>query len=153
PNEILAVTFTNKAAKEMRSRLGELLGQDSSNRSFMSWMGTFHSICVRLLRVDGSAVGVPPNFVVYDESHRQGLIKQAMKQLHMSDEQVMPAAVSTAISNAKIQLLTQDEYEATAQWPFQQQVASVYERYEKMRREAGALDFDDLLLDVVRLLR
>src|SRR5690606_7028089 len=77
PNEILAVTFTNKAAKEMRTRLGELLGQDGTNRSFMLWMGTFHSICVRLLRIDGAKVGVPPNFVVYDESDRQGLIKQA----------------------------------------------------------------------------
>lgn len=157
PNEILAVTFTNKAAKEMRERLWKLLEtpgkEHAPPRSFMPWMGTFHSICVRLLRIDGAAIGVPPNFVVYDESDRQGLIKQAMKQLHITDKQVKASAVSAAISNAKNQLLTPEDYEATAQYPFQQQVAAIYGRYEKLRFDAGALDFDDLLLEVVRLLR
>jgi DNA helicase-2/ATP-dependent DNA helicase PcrA len=68
PYNILAVTFTNKAAKEMRERVGELLGQDSGNRSFMPYMGTFHSICVRILRQDGESVGIPKNFVIFDES-------------------------------------------------------------------------------------
>lgn len=153
PNEILAVTFTNKAAKEMRERLGQLLDQDSTARSFMPWMGTFHSICVRLLRIDGDSVGVPKNFVVYDESDRQGLIKQAMKQLHITDKQIKASAVSVAISNAKNQLLTPTDYENTARYPFEQQVAAIYARYEKLRREAGALDFDDLLLEVVGMLR
>jgi DNA helicase-2/ATP-dependent DNA helicase PcrA len=153
PNEILAVTFTNKAAKEMRTRLGELLGQDGTNRSFMLWMGTFHSICVRLLRIDGAKVGVPPNFVVYDESDRQGLIKQAIKQLRITSKQVKPSAVSAMISNAKNQLLTPDDFEATAQYPFQQEVAAIYRQYETLRRAAGALDFDDLLLEVVGMLR
>jgi DNA helicase-2/ATP-dependent DNA helicase PcrA len=161
PNEILAVTFTNKAAKEMRERLWVLLqsldrrqaGTEGVPRSFMPWMGTFHSVCVRLLRIDGSAIGIPANFVVYDESDRQGLIKQAMKQLHITDKQVKASAVSAAISNAKNQLLTPEEYELTAEYPFQQQVAAIYALYETLRREAGALDFDDLLLEVVRLLR
>lgn len=157
PNEILAVTFTNKAAREMRERLWRLLQagklQQNISRSFMPWMGTFHSICVRLLRIDGSAIGIPSNFVVYDESDRQGLIKQAMKQLHITDKQIKASAVSAAISNAKNQLLTPEEYEATAGYPFEQQVASIYSRYETLRHEAGALDFDDLLLEVVRLLR
>lgn len=153
PNEILAVTFTNKAAKEMRTRLGELLGQDGTNRSFMLWMGTFHSICVRLLRIDGAKVGVPSNFVVYDESDRQGLIKQAIKQLRITSKQVKPSAVSAMISNAKNQLLTPDDFEATAQYPFQQEVAAIYRQYETLRRAAGALDFDDLLLEVVGMLR
>lgn len=153
PNEVLAVTFTNKAAREMRERLGQLVGQDSSARHFMPWMGTFHSICVRLLRIDGGAIGVPPNFVVYDESDRQGLIKQAMKQLGITDKQAKPSAVSGAISSAKNQLLSPEDYSMTAQYPFQQQVAAIYEQYEALRREAGALDFDDLLIEVVRLLR
>lgn len=153
PNEILAVTFTNKAAREMRERLGYLLGQDGSSRTFMNWMGTFHGICVRLLRIDGAAVGVSPNFVIYDESDRQGLIKQAMKQLSITDKQVKASAVSAAISNAKNQLLSPSDFEATAQYPFQQQVAKIYERYEKLRREAEALDFDDLLIEVVNMLR
>lgn len=159
PNEILAVTFTNKAAREMRERLWRLLqankplGEQNISRSFMPWMGTFHSICVRLLRIDGATIGIPPNFVVYDESDRQGLIKQAMKQLHITDKQMKASAVSAAISNAKNQLLTPEDYALTAEYPFQQQVASIYSRYETLRREAGALDFDDLLLEVVRLLR
>lgn len=153
PNEVLAVTFTNKAAREMRERLGMLLNQNASGRSFMPWMGTFHSICVRLLRIDGSNVGVPPNFVVYDESDRQGLIKQVMKQLHITDKQVKASAVSSAISSAKNQLVGPEDFKLTAQYPFQQQVAAVYERYEVLRKEASALDFDDLLLEVVTLLR
>lgn len=153
PNEILAVTFTNKAAREMRERLGGLLKKDASTRSFMLWMGTFHSICVRLLRIDGTSIGIPSNFVVYDESDRQGLIKQAMKQLHITDKQIKASAVSGAISGAKNQLLTPDGYEMAAQYPFQQQVAAIYRQYEKLRRTAGALDFDDLLLEAVVLLR
>lgn len=153
PNEILAVTFTNKAAREMRERLGLLLERDASARTFMPWMGTFHSICVRLLRIDGKVVGVAPNFVVYDESDRQGLIKQVMKSLHVTDKQVKASGVSAAISSAKNQLLGPEEYKITAQYPFQQQVAAIYERYEVLRKEAGALDFDDLLLEVVTMLR
>lgn len=153
PNEILAVTFTNKAAREMRERLGTLLGQDGTHRGFMPWMGTFHGICVRLLRQDGAAIGISPNYVIYDEDDRQGLIKQAMKQLSIADKQVKPRAVSGAISNAKNELLTPEEFAETARYPFQQDVAKIYTLYEKLRKEAGALDFDDLLLETVRLFR
>jgi len=153
PDEILAVTFTNKAAKEMRLRLGTLLGQDGSSRQFMAWMGTFHGICVRLLKIDGAAIGIRHNFVIYDEDDRQGLIKQAMKQLHITDQNVKPRAVSGAISSAKNELVSPDEFESTAHYPFQKSVAQIYRLYETMRRQAGALDFDDLLIETVRLFK
>jgi DNA helicase II / ATP-dependent DNA helicase PcrA len=153
PSHILAVTFTNKAAREMRERLARLVGEDGSRRDFMPWMGTFHSICVRLLRMDGTAIGIQRNFVIYDEDDRQSLIKQVMKQLSITDKDIKPSQVSGAISNAKNQLQTPAEFAAGARYPFQKSVATIYERYEALRQEAGALDFDDLLLDGVRLLR
>lgn len=152
PSHILAVTFTNKAAKEMRERLAHLLRQPN-DRSFMPWMGTFHSICVRLLRMDGAAIDIPRNFVIYDEDDRQGLIKQSMKALSISDKDMKPSAVSGAISSAKNALLDPDAYESTAHYPFQKNVAKVYKAYEARRKEARALDFDDLLIEAVRLLK
>lgn len=153
PNEILAVTFTNKAAKEMRERLGVLLGQDSSSRSFMPWMGTFHGICVRLLRIEGETIEIARNFVIYDEDDRRGLVKQAMKQLSINDKEIKIQSVSGAISTAKNEMLDPAEYGASAQYPYQKNIAKIYQRYEELRKTAGALDFDDLLLEVVRLFK
>ncbi len=152
PNQILAVTFTNKAAREMRERLATLLGQPNS-RGFMPWMGTFHGICVRLLRQDGHTIGIQSNFVIYDEDDRQGLIKQAMKQVGITDAKIKPRAVSGMISSAKNEMTSPEEFEAAANYPFQQSVAKVYKRYEALKKTAGALDFDDLLLETVRLFR
>ena len=153
PSQILAVTFTNKAAKEMRHRLAQLLGESGDRRDFMPWMGTFHSICVRLLRMDGHAIGIQRNFVIYDEDDRRALVKQVMKQLAITDREVKASQVSAAISNAKNQMQDPEEFEASAHYPFQKTVAAIYARYEKLRKDAGALDFDDLLLEGVRLIR
>lgn len=155
PNEILAVTFTNKAARELRERVWQLnqTGAGEVPRSFMPWMGTFHGICVRLLRLDGSAIDIQPNYVIYDEDDRQSLIKSAMKELSIDAQQIKPRMVSSIISNAKNDLKTPADMEASASYPNQQQIAKVYARYERLRKEAGALDFDDLLIETVRLLR
>ncbi len=152
PSRILAVTFTNKAAKEMRERLSRLVGEPN-DRTFMPWMGTFHGICVRLLRIEGHAIDIPRNFVIYDEDDRQGLIKQVIKSFGMTDKDLKASAVSSAISSAKSALQDPDEYAAHAQYPFLKNVAKIYKEYEARRRTARALDFDDLLIDVVRLLR
>lgn len=155
PNEILAVTFTNKAARELRERVWQLnqTGEGEVPRSFMPWMGTFHGICVRLLRLEGSAIDIQSNYVIYDEDDRQSLIKSAMKELSIDAQQIKPRMVSSIISNAKNDLKTPADMEASASYPNQQQIAKVYARYEKLRKTAGALDFDDLLIETVRLLR
>ena len=151
--QVLAVTFTNKAAKEMRTRLGHLLSGNSNHREFMPWMGTFHSICLRLLRIDGSHIGLNRNFVIYDEDDKQSLIKQAMKQLSIDSKQYKPQSISSAISSAKNEMVSPDDFDATAYHPNQKITAKVYRAYESSRKKAGALDFDDLLLEVVKLLK
>src|SRR4051812_10669013 len=152
PYNILAVTFTNKAAKEMRERIAALLGENAENRGFMPYIGTFHGICVRLLRQDGEAIGIPRSFVIFDESDRQTAVKQASKQL-MIDEKAFPARLlSSLISGAKNEMLSPAEYSGMATSPAQQNPAKVYPRYEQSLKEASALDFDDLINKTVTLL-
>jgi len=153
PYNILAVTFTNKAAKEMRERVAHLVGEDADNRSFMPFMGTFHSICVRLLRQDGEHVGVPRNFVIFDESDRQTAVKQASKQLHIDEKTFTPRVISSLISSAKNEMMDPVEYAGLADSPAQDAAAKVYPLYQQALKDAGALDFDDLILRAVNMLQ
>jgi len=104
--EILTVTFTNKAAKEMRERVAHLLEHSQHDRSFMPYMGTFHGICVRLLRQDGQYIGIPDNFVIFDESDRTTLIKQISKQLGIDEKQHSARSIGSIISSAKNDLVS-----------------------------------------------
>jgi DNA helicase II / ATP-dependent DNA helicase PcrA len=152
PYQILAVTFTNKAAKEMRERLAHLLGHNSQDRSFVPYMGTFHGICVRLLRQDGQYVGVPPNFVIFDESDRLAAIKQVCRLLMIDEKAFPPRQISSQISSAKNELLSSHDYSSVGSSPLHKVVAQVFPRYEAVLKDAGALDFDDLISKVVKLL-
>ncbi len=152
-SSILAVTFTNKAAKEMRQRLAHITGENAQNRSFMPWMGTFHSICVRMLRIDGEHIGVPRNFIILDEGDRLSLVKQAMKQLSISEKSFTPRGVASQISTAKNDLVSPAEYAQLAKLPQQKVVADVFPVYERLKKATAALDFDDLISEAVRLLK
>jgi DNA helicase-2/ATP-dependent DNA helicase PcrA len=152
--EILAVTFTNKAAREMRERLWNLLYPekfDEVPREFMPYMGTFHSICVKILRIESEAAGLDKNFVIYDMDDQISLIKRAFKELGIDDKYLKPKAVQSIISSMKNSDESIEDYEANAVYPNQKNTAKVYRLYEKMKRESNALDFDDLLLRVTEL--
>ncbi len=147
PYNIMAVTFTNKAAREMRSRLDRLIGQQ---RLQHLTMGTFHAICARLLRREAQAIGLPSNFVIYGRDDQLGLIKQALRELNLDDKMYRPTAIQAAISKAKRSLFTPEEYNPPTYW--HEVAARVYSRYQQLLRANSALDFDDLLMLAVRLL-
>lgn len=154
PFNILSVTFTNKAAREIRERVATLLGQSAENRGFMPYMGTFHSICVRILRQDGEHVGIPRTFVIFDESDRQSAIKQASKQLRINEKEFPARLLSGLISSAKNEMIGPEEYvSAGGSSPAQNTAAQVYPIYEKILKDASALDFDDLINRTVRMLK
>ena len=152
PYNILAVTFTNKAAKEMRARVAQLLGENADNRGFMPYMGTFHGICVRLLRMDGEHIGIPRSYVIFDESDAQAAIKQASKQLGIDEKSFPARVIKSIISNAKNELLTPQEFAGTANSPAMEAAAKVYPLYQQALKDAAALDFDDLINRTVYLL-
>lgn len=153
PSRILAVTFTNKAAKEMRQRLAKLLDEDAENRQFMPWMGTFHSICVRILRMDGASIGLDKRFLIYDTDDQVSLMKQIMKARGLTDKDIKPRAVLSVISNAKNEMRSAEDFSMSARGPREQKIAELFFAYEKALKEAAALDFDDLLTKTVELLQ
>lgn len=153
PYNILSVTFTNKAAREMRERVAALLGQSADNRSFMPWMGTFHSICVRLLRQDGEHIGLAKSFVIFDESDRLSAIKQASKQLMIDEKSFPPRTISGLISSAKNEMIGASEYGGSANSPTTKAAAQIFPVYERILKDASALDFDDLITKTVSLMQ
>jgi DNA helicase II / ATP-dependent DNA helicase PcrA len=153
PFNILAVTFTNKAAGEMRSRVAHLLGERAENRGFMPYMGTFHGICVRILRQDGEHIGIPRNYVIWDEGDRQAAVKRASKYAGIDEKSFPPRLISSLISGAKNEMVGPAEFQATAEYsPATRAAAKVYPAYEAMLKEASALDFDDLIARTVQLM-
>ncbi len=148
PGEILAVTFTNKAANEMRARISRLLGREPAGM----WCGTFHAIGARMVRIHAALVGRTQNFTIYDEDDTLGAIKRVMERLKLPIKDRAPQAIAAAISDAKNQLLPPDEYAALAQDQFSKDAAAVYRELEPAMRQANAVSFDDLLTLPVELL-
>ncbi len=146
-HKILAVTFTNKAANEMRERIHSLSGAAAQS----CWIGTFHAICARILRQDGEAIGLPRDFVVFDDGDQLTIVKEAMAELHLDTETYKPRQVLSEISHAKEELLGPQEFAARAHGAFEKAVARVYPNYQKRLWANHAVDFDDLLLETVRL--
>ena len=155
PKDILAVTFTNKAAKEMKERLGNILGENTVK---YMWVGTFHGICGRILRenIDNynfqSGKRLDKNFSIYDETDSTAVIKQAIKKLNLDDKVYAPKLVKTVISNAKNKMQDAYTYATFARDFKSQKIASIYEEYENTLNNNNAIDFDDMLMLTVKLL-
>src|SRR6476660_4214650 len=148
PHEVLAVTFTNKAAEEMRARVEGLLGSDVTGM----WVSTFHALCARLLRREAPAIGLSRDFVIYDSSDQLSVVKQALKALQIEDSFIQPRAALSRISSAKNRMESPEAMANSAGWNRRdEQIAKVYAHYLNTLKECNALDFDDLLLKTVEV--
>jgi DNA helicase-2/ATP-dependent DNA helicase PcrA len=149
PRHIIAVTFTNKAAREMKERLYHLVGGQVKDLT----LGTFHAICARILRMDGKGIGVDSRFVIYDEEDQESLLKRSIGEVGLDPKQYAPRAIASAIRAAKVRTLTPQDYVERSRSYFEEVVSRVYERYQQLLTESNALDFDDLLMKAVQLFR
>src|SRR3989344_3588420 len=147
PLNILCVTFTNKAAGEMKNRIREIL----QLKTGLPIISTFHSLCAKILRIEGKHIGISPNFIIYDEQDQIDAIKESMKLLDISVRDFKPSSILATISEAKNELIEESEYPKYARGHFQEIVAKIYFIYQKILKENHALDFDDLILKTIYL--
>lgn len=147
PHNILAITFTNKAAREMKERVNDLVGRGSGS----VWVSTFHSMCVRILRRDIDRIGYDRNFTILDTTDQLTVIRQVLKNLNIDPKQFDPRAMLGAISNAKNELITPEEYRKNQNSYYERQISDIYEAYQKMLRKNQSLDFDDLIMQTTHL--
>ncbi|MFQ5925789.1 MAG: ATP-dependent helicase, partial [Dehalococcoidia bacterium] len=149
PYRILAVTFTNKAAREMKERLYHLLGSSVEELT----LGTFHATCARILRREAAHISLDPRFVIYDDDDQLSLVKRSLQELDLDPKRYAPRVFLSAISSAKSRLFTPDDYVKYSRSYFDEVVQRVYQRYQALLDESKALDFDDLLMKTVYLFR
>ena len=149
PRNIMAVTFTNKAAREMEDRLGNLVSGSVQDLT----LGTFHAICVRILRTSGSVASIDSQFVIYDREDQISVVKRSIQEADFDPKQYAPGAILSAISSAKSRMLSPSEFVKTERNYFDEVVSRMYENYQRMLEESNALDFDDLLMKTVMLFR
>ncbi len=149
PWNILAITFTNKAAREMKERVEKLIG-DATNDM---WLGTFHSICVRILRKYIERIGYESSFIIFDTSDQRTLVKQCMKELNIDDKMFTDRGVLSEISNAKNEMLEPEEYYARANGDFRKEkIAEIYKMYQARLKKNNAIDFDDIINFTIKIL-
>jgi DNA helicase-2/ATP-dependent DNA helicase PcrA len=153
PDNILMVTFTNKAANEMKERMQKFFQNDDQKLSNLPTISTFHALCAKILRIDGQFLGIPKNFLIYDTQDQKDAIKQAFEILGISIKEYKPSSVLANISQAKNELIADTEYLNYARGHFQEIVSKTYVAYQKILKENAALDFDDLILKIVELFR
>lgn len=153
PYNILAVTFTNKAASEMRERVSKLLTTNDSMQipTTKPLIGTFHSVCAKILRKEAPLLGFTHNFTIYDDADQLSLIKSIMKDFDIDTKQLSPKKVSSIINSAKDELISNVEYETQAENPFTEKIAKIYNEYQKRLKKADAFDFGDLITQIVFL--
>ncbi|MDQ0230228.1 superfamily I DNA/RNA helicase [Metabacillus malikii] len=149
PWNILAITFTNKASREMKERIQNILGPGADD----IWISTFHSMCVRILRRDIDRMGINRNFSILDTTDQLSVIKAVLKEKNLDPKKYEPRSLLGSISSAKNELLTPDEYESTAASHYEQIVSDVYKDYQRKLRKNQSLDFDDLIMTTIQLFK